>query len=110
MSEIVYNVTVNVSDEIHDEWVDWMRDVHIPEVLGTGMFVSARFMRVHALEQGGKTYATAYTAESMERYERYLKEFSPALRAKTEAAFGDHVHAFRTMLEVLASYETRAKA
>ena len=107
MSEIVYNVTVNVSDEVHDEWVAWMQEVHIPEVLATGIFTSAQFLRVHAFEQGGKTYATAYTAQSMERYERYLREFAPQLRAKSEAAFGDHVHSFRTMLEVLASYTTR---
>ncbi len=107
MTEVLYNVTVNVSDEVHDEWVDWMRDVHIKEVLATGLFTSAKFLRVHAFEQGGKTYATQYTARSMEDYERYLRENAPVLSAKTQAAFGDHVHSFRTLLEVLNTFEVR---
>jgi hypothetical protein len=107
MTEVLYNVTVNVSDEVHDEWVDWMRAVHIPEVLASGLFTSAKFLRVHAFEQGGKTYATQYAARRMEDYETYLKDHAPGLRAKTQAAFGDHVHAFRTLLEVLNTFEVR---
>jgi hypothetical protein len=107
MTEVLYNVTVNVSDEVHDEWLAWMRNVHIPEVLSTGLFTSAKLLRVHAFEQGGKTYATQYTARSMEDYEVYLKDHAPGLRGKAQAAFGDHVHAFRTLLEVLNSYDVR---
>jgi hypothetical protein len=106
MSEVVYNVTVNVSEEIHDDWMLWLRQEHIPEVLKTGLFRRAMLMRVHAFEQGGLTYAVQYVADSMENYERYLKEFAPSLRAKTESLFGDQVHAFRTMLEVLTTFET----
>lgn len=107
MSEILYNVTVNVSDEVHDEWVDWMRNTHIPDVLGTGCFRSAKFLRVHAFEQGGKTYAVQYLCDSMEKYERYQKEFASELQNRTQAAFGDHVHAFRTLLEVVSSHDAR---
>jgi hypothetical protein len=101
LSEIIYNVTVNVSEEIHDDWMVWMRQKHIPDVLQTGLFKRAMLMRVHAYEQGGLTYAVQYVSDSMEKYERYLKEFAPAFRAKTESLFGDQVHAFRTMLEIL---------
>lgn len=102
MSEVLYNVTVNVSDEVLTEWLQWMESTHIPEVLGTGFFHTAKLMRVHAFEQGGKTYAIQYTAPSMESYESYLKEASPQLQSKTELAFGDQVHAFRTLLEVVS--------
>jgi hypothetical protein len=102
MSEVLYNVTVNVSDEVLEEWLQWMESTHIPEVLATGFFHTAKLMRVHAFEQGGKTYAIQYTAPSMESYERYLKEASQQLQSKTELAFGDHVHAFRTLLEVVS--------
>lgn len=105
MSEIVYNVTVNVSDEVHEEWVRWMQEVHIAEVLATGFFTSARLMRVHAFEQGGKTYAVQYVSDSMESYERYQRESAPTLQAQAQAAFGDHLHAFRTVLEVISHHK-----
>jgi hypothetical protein len=107
MSEVIYNVTVNVSDEVLTEWLQWMDSTHIPEVLGTGFFHTAQMMRVHAFEQGGKTYAIQYAAPSMESYERYLKEAAPQLQSKTELAFGDHVHAFRTLLEVVSVHRRK---
>ncbi|MEO8448027.1 MAG: DUF4286 family protein, partial [bacterium] len=27
---ILYNVTVNVDDSVHDEWLEWMKTIHIP--------------------------------------------------------------------------------
>jgi hypothetical protein len=104
MSEVIYNVTINVSEEVHDKWIDWMCHEHIPEVLKTKMFAHATFLRVHAFEQGGRTYAVQYAAASMDDLDRYLKEFAPGLRAKTESIFGDQVHPFRTTLEVLQRF------
>jgi hypothetical protein len=106
MTDIIYNVTVNVSDEVHLDWVEWMKTVHIPELLQCGLFSGATFVRVHAFEQGGTTYAVQYACRSMEDLERYQRDFGPGLREKTEKAFGDHVHAFRTTLEVLARFKT----
>jgi hypothetical protein len=104
VSQIFYNVTLAVAEEAHDQWLQWMKGEHIPEALSTGMFVGATLLRVHAFEQGGNTYAVQYVCKDMETYERYLKEFAPALRAKAESRFGDQVHAFRTMLEVVDTF------
>jgi hypothetical protein len=109
VSQIFYNVTLAVSDEVHDQWLQWMKLEHIPEALSTGLFVGATLMRVHAFEQGGKTYAVQYVCKDMDTYERYLREAAPALRAKTESRFGDQVHAFRTMLEVLDVFSPVAR-
>jgi hypothetical protein len=109
MAEIIFNVTVNVSEEIHDSWLAWMRETHIREVLDTGLFTRATLMRVHAFEKGGLTYAVQYVAESMQNYDRYLQEYAPALRAKTESLYGDQVHAFRTMLEVVQVFSREAR-
>ena len=35
---LVYNVTVKVNTDIHEEWLEWMKKTHIPEVLATGYF------------------------------------------------------------------------
>ena len=46
MTPVIYNVTVNVSDSRVDEWLSWMRQEHIPAMLGTGLFVSATLVKV----------------------------------------------------------------
>ncbi|MBL7922631.1 MAG: DUF4286 family protein [Bacteroidia bacterium] len=98
---IIYNVTVNVDEELASEWLSWMKDVHIPEVMRTGMFTGYRICRVLAEEAGGWTYAIQYTCNDMATYERYRDEFAPALKAETARKFGDRLVAFRTLLEVV---------
>ena len=54
---IIYNVTINIEESISQEWMSWMQKTHIPEVMNTGMFVSAKMTRVMVEEQmGGITY------------------------------------------------------
>ena len=30
---IVYSVTVNIENEVHDDWLSWMKNKHIPDVM-----------------------------------------------------------------------------
>ena len=98
---IIYNVTVNVEDSIHDEWLRWSKEIHIPEVLKTGMFSDCRLCRVISTEDSGATYTFQYSCEGMEKYERYINEFAPELRKKVSEKYGDKIAAFRTLLEVI---------
>lgn len=98
---IIYNVTVNVDDSIHDEWLAWMKQVHIPDVMKTGIFHDYRLCKVLSDEDTGRTYSFQYSCESMEKYERYISDFAPALRQTVSEKFGDKFIAFRTLLEVI---------
>lgn len=98
---ILYNVTVNVEPQIEVEWVLWMKNVHIPEVLQTGCFTEYKFLRLlnEAPDAAGITYAIQYFTTGVDRLEFYLEEFAPALRQKQYDLFKDRLIAFRTFLE-----------
>jgi hypothetical protein len=97
---IVYNVTVSLADEsIHEEWMHWMKEVHIPEVMQTRLFEDYRILRLLQEENNGITYAIQYRSKSLEEYYRYQQEFAPALQAKTKEKYGEKLLAFRTLLE-----------
>ncbi|HLG34236.1 MAG TPA: DUF4286 family protein [Bacteroidia bacterium] len=98
---IIYNVTVNVDDSIHDEWLKWMKEVHIPDVMKTGMFKEYRLCKVLSDEDSGRTYSFQYVCDNMDMFEKYRNEFSPALRKQVTEKFGDKFVAFRTLLEVI---------
>ena len=73
---ILYNVTTNIHESVHDQWMIWMRHKHIPEILATGKFSSARMVRVLIEEEmGGVTYSVQYTTDSKETLEKYPFEF-----------------------------------
>lgn len=98
----IYNVTINIQEDIHDEWVNWMKNEHIPDMLRTDKFTKALMSRVLVEEQmGGVTYSIQYTLESKEMLERYYKENAAELRAKTTPFAGKFV-AFRTELEIVS--------
>ena len=99
---IIYNVTVKLEKEIAMEWLDWMKQEHIPEMLATGKFSRALMSRVMVEEpMGGITYSVQYTAENREMLQRYYEEDAPEMRAKSKPFEGKFV-AFRTELEVVS--------
>ena len=102
---ILYNVTTNIHKSVHDQWMIWMQHKHIPEILATGKFSSARMVRVLIEEEmGGVTYSVQYATESKETLAKYYQEDAPAFREEGLKLFGDKMLAFRTELELIADY------
>jgi len=98
---ILYNVTINVDDDSHDEWLTWMKNVHIPSVLSTGLFLSQKMYRLITKfpEETGTTYSVQYWLTDMEHFEQYRDQYAPALQKQTFQKFGDRFSAFRTLME-----------
>ena len=96
---IIYNVTVNVSDDIHDKWLSWMKDDHIPKVLSTKFFQSATINRIISNRDTGTTYAIAYKTDSLSSLQMYESKYAPKLREEYLAKFSNDAPAFRTIME-----------
>lgn len=101
---IVYNVTINIDDEVHDEWVAWMKKEHIPAVMQCGLFTQARMSKMLVDEESGTTYSIQYVANTMLDYEKYVKDFAPALQAETQLRFKDKFVAYRSIMEVIVQF------
>ena len=100
---IIYNVTTNIHESVREKWMIWMQHKHIPEMLATGKFSSARMVRVLIEEEmGGTTYSVQYTTDSSETLQKYYQEDAPALRDEGVKLFGDKMLSFRTELEVIS--------
>ncbi|MDI9340060.1 MAG: DUF4286 family protein [Sediminibacterium sp.] len=97
----IYNVTVNIADEVHQEWLKWMKDVHIPDVMKTGCFIDNQLCKLLYVEDEGHTYSVQYKFLEMADIERYQKEFAPALQAEHSQKFKDKYAAFRTLLQIM---------
>lgn len=102
---IIYNVTSNVDDSVHDQWLQWMMDKHVPAILATGKFYKIKIVKVLTdAHHEGTTYSVQYSADSREKLEEYYKNHSPELRAEMKELFGDHVLQFRTELEIVQEF------
>ncbi len=99
---IIYNVTININHDVHDQWFNWMKNSHIPEVLKTGLFKYHRILKVLGDEDsGGVTYSVQYYCENMVDYKSYEKNHAPQLQKKHTDKYKDKFVAFRTLLEVI---------
>jgi Domain of unknown function (DUF4286) len=102
---ILYNVTVNIDATVGDEWLAYMREKHIPEVMETGHFLEARLVRVKGEEEGGMTFATTYLCESQTQFDLYEANHAPALREEFNQRWAGKFAAFRTFLELVEEFK-----
>jgi hypothetical protein len=99
---VLYNVTVKIDDDVHNEWIEWMKQSHIPQVLATGCFSDNKICRILDLEDtDGHTYSIQYLAEDYGTLKRYMTEFAPALQKDHTDRYKDKFVAFRTVMEVV---------
>ena len=102
---IIYNVTTNIHESVHEHWLQWMKETHIPDVLATGKFSAAKLVRVLVEEEmGGFTYAVQFTTDSKETLEKYYTEDAPRLRQEVLKLFADKALSFRTELELISEH------
>ena len=97
---IVYNVTSKLDWSIHDAWVKWMLEEHIPEVVATGCFSSGQLLKLLEIdEEDGPTNTAQYFAETKQQHEEYVQQHAAALRQKVFDKWGNRIIAFRSIME-----------
>src|SRR5258708_2398764 len=97
---IIYNVTINIDPSVHEDWLQWMREIHIPEVMQTNLFIENRILKVMSDDEAeGFTYSIQYTCNSISDYEKYKTQHAPSLQAKHTERYKDKFVSFRTLLE-----------
>ncbi len=99
---IIYNITCKVDWSIHDAWMKWQQEEHIPEIMQTKCFEKVQVMRLLEVDdEEGPTYAIQYSANSKADYNRYMEIHAPGLRKKAMDKWGDKFIAFRSLMELV---------
>jgi hypothetical protein len=98
----IYNVTIKVHISIKTEWLTWLKEEHIPEVIGTSCFSHATILQLLETDDSeGPTYAIQYHAESKALYNLYIEKFSATMRQRSFDKWGDKFIAFRSLMQVV---------
>jgi hypothetical protein len=97
----VYNITTKVDHSILNDWKQWQREIHIPEILATGCFLHHRFYELLDQDERDRTFVIQLFANIRNDYEKYLAQFAGELRNKSHEKWGDSVISFRSLLQEL---------
>lgn len=108
--QILYNVTIKISNEIEQDWLDWMKRIHMPEVMATDCFLTGRMGKLLFLdEDDGVTYTMQYLCENMDTFNKYNELYASSLQQKHKERYLDRYVAFRSLMEVQQTYSKNVK-
>lgn len=97
---IIYNVTIKLDHSIEKNWVEWMREEHMPALFDTGCFHSYQLNKLLGQDESdGITYVAQYQCNTAHDYENYIENYADQMRQAGLEKFGDKFIAFRTIME-----------
>ena len=98
---IIYSVTIYIKKDVEAEWLEWMKKIHIHDVMSTGHFNSFKIFRVvvpsNTLDE--TTYCIQYDCKSMKDYSVYLETHASRLQKEHTLKFQNKVKAARSVME-----------
>lgn len=97
---VIYEITAIVRPELAAEYENYMRNHHIPDLLATGYFRAASFVR--AAEGRYRIY---YEAVNQSALDNYLNNDAPRLRADFQKHFPEGVEVSREVWAVLQTWK-----
>ncbi len=99
---IIYSVTITIDAGIESEWLDWMKRIHVPDVVRTGCFSECRIYKVIDSDAADPGYVMQYHCRSLEEYHRYRDNFAAALQKEHSDKFAGRFRGARQLLEEVA--------
>ena len=101
---LIYNTTFQVDDEIHDNFLIWIKECYIPEIKKHGALKSPRICRVLSHREDGTSYSLQWEVESSGVLHRWHLEQGAKLNGELSKIFKDKVVGFPTLMEVMEGY------
>lgn len=98
---ILYNVTIILDEEIHVNWLKWLKNEHLKEMMDTGFFISYRVLKVLDSPNEGHTYCVQYILDSVEKYNKYMQVQPNQLQTNVPAEFLNKFVVFSTLMEFI---------
>jgi hypothetical protein len=97
---VLFNETFGIDQDIEIEWVDWMKNIHIPAIMDTGLFREYKMFKVlGGEEQGSVSYSVQFFATTIDEVVQYLHVAGPPLIEEHRQRFANKHVAFRTLLQ-----------
>ena len=98
---VVYKVIIQIEKKIEKDWLSWMRDVHIPEIMDLNIFYKSRlFNIIKSDEKNISSFCIEYYCYSEEKYNEYKKKYSKKLQNKHTKKFNGKFTGKRLILSL----------
>ena len=101
----IYSVTIHIHKDNEGEWIEFMKQKHIADVLNTGYFTKAIMRKIiHNDNENHVSYNTEYFTETIEKYDSYVQLAAPVLQKDVLDKFGGKFTAERKFYEEIIEF------
>jgi Domain of unknown function (DUF4286) len=100
---IIYSITVVINKDVEESWLEWMKEVHIKDVMNTGYFTDWEMQKqlIPELADDESTYIISYKSSSLALYYEYLKKEAPRLQKEHTDKFYGKFKASRAVYQLI---------
>lgn len=100
---LLYNITVSIDNSVAADWLQWMKETHIPEVMDTTYFIKYQIAKLltEEADTGGTTYAVQYSCRNLQDFDEFQRDFAPRLQAKIMEKYAGQFVTFESLLEIV---------
>ncbi len=99
--KLLYNVTIKIDINVRHEWMDWICNKHIPDIMATGCFETYKLTRILDEEdENGVGFAIQYVSPSQEAFQRYQEQYAQDLQKEHAERYKGKYVAFRTLMVI----------
>ncbi|NIJ55893.1 DUF4286 family protein [Dyadobacter arcticus] len=97
---IIYNITINISYDAEKDWLHYMKTIHIPQILSTGVPLECKLLRLLTeIDNEGSTYTTQFSFLTMEDFLAYQTHYQADFQERHHELYAGKYVSFRTLLE-----------
>ncbi|MDR3693287.1 DUF4286 family protein [Mucilaginibacter sp.] len=98
---IIFNDTVIIEEAVHEKWLKWIKEVHIPAVMATGHFKSYEVLNVIDSPNEGVTYCIQYRADSIADFNQFYSKHLHRLQEAHNQEFENQFVIFNTLMQTV---------
>jgi len=101
---IIYRVTLVIKKDLEESWLEWMKEIHIKEVMKTGYFTDWEMQKqlIPELAADESTYIISYKSSSLDQYYEYLRKEAPRLQKEHTEKFYGKFKASRAVFKIIS--------
>lgn len=98
---LIYNITLKIDWSIQPQWLAWIKQVYIQNIMSSGCFVKHQLVRLREIEEEeGPTYALQLYALSKQKYNEFIEYFLVENEALSYEKWKNGVLSFSTLMEI----------
>lgn len=99
---LIFNITFLVSDEVHNSWLQWVREEHIPFMLDSTYFTQPQVARIITSDkEDGTSFSVQFHVNDMRTLKQWNQQYSEVFQQNCSQNFGSEVLFFTTVLEMV---------